>query len=146
MNPTRDLIPPGLPWRRRVLLRLRLRWHRIGLVFSDWRYPAALAAACITACALVLAIGYRIGLNDVLDRLDHRGTYSECVDEREAAFETAIGDILDLSLSTEPPSPQRVVDLRRAMSEATADLRAIDNPVNAVDVRSGCPGQVEDLP
>lgn len=142
MTGSGDLLPPEAPLHRRLRLRARLRWHRMGAVFRDWRYPASLAAALVGSAVIVLSVGLVFVLQGVLDRLDHRAQYSECVDDREVRWESAIGAVLDYLLDPEDPDPEQLDTLRLRLHNATVALEAIDQSL----AEGGCPGQVREIP
>lgn len=130
MSPTRDLIPPGTTRRRSLRIRARLRWYRMGAVFRDWRYPAALAALAVAAGLVVAVVGLYFGIGGVLDRLSDRALVTDCINERQAEWNVIVGDIL---LAIDPP-PGAHVDppavLRGRMDAANAAIRTRDLPVS----------------
>jgi hypothetical protein len=104
---------------------------------SDYRYPRALATALAAASVLVALVLTFYGVDRVLDRLDQRATYSECVDDREVEFEVALTDLV-LSFGAVPPLSDDTERLLRDRLAVAADrLRSVGEPL----VNGGCPGR-----
>lgn len=106
-------------------MTLDQRLARMKLVFSDWRYPAALAAALLaTSVAISQVFAVRL-----LGRLDERSTAeerraiaAECVDRLEARFDRGIVDLLDVSDADPANDPSRSeAEIRLDLRGATAD-------------------------
>ena len=102
--------------------------HRLKSIFSDWRYPAALAAAMLITSVVIAQLITVRGYVEVLDRLedrarinDARATAAECVDQLEATFDRLIVDLVlagDEDPTNDPEAP--LADIRVELREVTA--------------------------
>jgi hypothetical protein len=127
-----DLVPPDPPLepeRRRPP-----EWHpslgdRARAALSDWRYPAALAAAMLCLSVVIAQLITVRGQGQVLDRLTDRATIAdgraraaECVDQLEATFDRLIVDLVLLADSDPSNDPVATEDeVRRALRDVTSE-------------------------
>lgn len=109
--PQRRSTDGPVTWRDRVA--------RARVVLSDWRYPAALAAAMLVASVLIAQVITLRTHGEVLDRLDTRSTASECTDLLEAEFDRGIVRFLDAAGQDDMAArSSAVAEMRAAISEA----------------------------
>jgi hypothetical protein len=124
---TADLMPPGLPWWRRLLLRAKLRR-------GDWRLRLATAAVLVALGLVTAIVAIVVGVSSVLDKLTDRADVTDCINERQAEWNVVVGDIL-LSISPPPGiQVQTSEQLRTRMEAANEAIRTRDLPVG----QGGC--------
>jgi hypothetical protein len=121
------------------------RWRRLRTwasstltaALSDYRYPRAVAQLLATCAVIIAMLLSFFGVGQVLDRIDSRAVYGECVDDREVAFEVALVDLLLASRGDPPLTPAELVEMRDRLVVATESMRDVGQPI----AEGGCPGR-----
>lgn len=135
----REPIAPAEDLTGRILAKLR----RVGrAALEDPAYPGAVAKMLMAATVLISLVVTLTGVDRVLERLERRASYGECVDDRETAWEVAISDLILTDRATTPP--ELYGEMIARLQAASLSQRNVDNTVET----GGCPGRqhVDDDP
>lgn len=108
----------------------QLRW--LGRALTDWRWPAAIAALLV---ATSLALSQFVAWRDV----GARGETALCIARVSARFDSALADIIDLSIAagTGDHVPEKLAAAAVEIAEAKADFDRIDQLCSTAPLDKG---------